>query len=694
MIRCRTKYPCHAAVPTSMNLKWRHNHPVMSADVLRRRDVSPAVADKFKELFAAGHSPSSALETHKCDLQLDDEDSYIVKAADRFHCPDLQWCYRLYYKLFKAEYGTQSGESMASALMRRLESWNGNQSNTVAVHSSNEDHCIAICTPLMKRVHQRVIQSSELVFVDSSGSLDTSNYRVFMLMTNCSAGGLPLGIFVTTSESESVLVSGLELLKTVFPTDCFHGRDTQGPMYFMTDDCAAERNALAKVFPNSVVLLCQFHVLWAAWRWLWKSSNGVRSDDRPYLYGIIRRAVFAHTSQELAEALTAMHHDVVAVTYDKFICYCNKLVEKSELWAACYRGDAALRGHSTNNTVESSIRILKDKIFKRLKAFNLVQLTDFLVTRLEQYYSRRLANIANNRTDELRHTRYFPKDSDIALANVWQVSPDIVSVPSATTADVSYSVNTSLWVCSCPAGNGGAPCKHQWAAANKYSIDCFNFLPITSPALRKLYHYIACGRDDMPDDWFVGLKDNDGSAVEPTVRVVTDTQQDRQLSRTSVVGVDYSDEQVEEAVTQLGRITATLTDKLRQDRATYLDGVMSFVRNFDNITTTSGLMSAMHCFGKYSGAATALSAGRKRKAAVAFANKRIGVQPTAVARRSVKCFGRRVAGLGRPSKLTRSSEHGYGKVGARPVGAGLPPRKTAAPHNLQECVSRRVSLGK
>jgi len=178
------------------------------------------------------------------------------------------------------------------------------------------------------------------------------------------------------------------------------------------------------------------------------------------------------------------------------------------------------------------------------------------------------------------------------------------------------------------------------------------------------------------------------------VRVVTDTQQDRQLSCTSAVEVHYSGEQVEEAATQLSRITATLTDKLRQDPATYLDGVVSFVRNFDNVTTTSGLMSAMHCFGKYSGAATALSAGRKRKAAVAFANKRIGVQPTAVACRSVKCFGRRVAGLGRPSKLTRSSEHGYGKVGARPVSAGLPPRKTAAPHNLQECVSRRVSLGK
>jgi len=128
-----------------------------------------------------------------------------------------------------------------------------------------------------------------------------------------------------------------------------------------------------------------------------------------------------------------------------------------------------------------------------------------------------------------------------------------------------------------------------------------------------------------------------------------------------------------------------------------MDGVKAFIANFSKIQTTSGLLSAMHCFGKYSGAATAMIAGRKRKA-VAFATKRIGVQPTAVARRSMKCFGRRAAGSGRPSKLSRATEHGYGKSCTRPAHAGIPPRmpprKTAAPHSLQECVSRQVSLGK
>ena len=73
---------------TSINMKWRHNHPLESADVLKHCDVSDKVAEKFKSLYASGHLPFSALETHKCDLYLEDDIHYKVKAADRFYGPD------------------------------------------------------------------------------------------------------------------------------------------------------------------------------------------------------------------------------------------------------------------------------------------------------------------------------------------------------------------------------------------------------------------------------------------------------------------------------------------------------------------------------------------------------------------------------------------------------------------------------
>jgi len=123
-----------------------------------------------------------------------------VKEADRYYCPDLQWCYRLYYRLFRTEHGMQSGPGMIDTLMQQLETWNGVQDRMVAFKKTNDEHVVAICTPLTKRVNQ-ILQSAELVFMDSSGYVVTSNYRIFLQMTNCSAGGLPLGMFITIRES-------------------------------------------------------------------------------------------------------------------------------------------------------------------------------------------------------------------------------------------------------------------------------------------------------------------------------------------------------------------------------------------------------------------------------------------------------------------------------------------------------------
>ena len=48
---------------------------------------------------------------------------------------------------------------------------------------------------------------------------------------------------------------------------------------------------------------------------------------------------------------------------------------------------------------ESGIRILKDIVFRRVKAYNLVQLFEFLTVTFELYYECRLLAVAHNRMD-------------------------------------------------------------------------------------------------------------------------------------------------------------------------------------------------------------------------------------------------------------------------------------------------------
>lgn len=80
--------------PMTVNMKFLHNHPILSADVLRS-DVSDEVKEKFTKLFESDYSPSTALEIHKMDGQMEyqDEDLLFVM-ADRAKVPDRSWCYR------------------------------------------------------------------------------------------------------------------------------------------------------------------------------------------------------------------------------------------------------------------------------------------------------------------------------------------------------------------------------------------------------------------------------------------------------------------------------------------------------------------------------------------------------------------------------------------------------------------------
>jgi hypothetical protein len=100
-------------------------------------------------------------------------------------------------------------------------------------------------------VHQQLKHASELVFMDSSGTCDRDNCRIFLLLTHSCAGGLPLGCFITTSESREVIQLALNLYNSLLNEKCFHGRGLRGPLVFLTDDCAAERKLCSLCILNA-----------------------------------------------------------------------------------------------------------------------------------------------------------------------------------------------------------------------------------------------------------------------------------------------------------------------------------------------------------------------------------------------------------------------------------------------------------
>ena len=78
---------------------------------------------------------------------------------------------------------------------------------------------LAICTP--HRAHMLVQQASEVVFRDSSSSLDRFNTSVFSVSTTSTASGVPLAVALTSDEKGETVYKAFETWKEVMPSDAF-----------------------------------------------------------------------------------------------------------------------------------------------------------------------------------------------------------------------------------------------------------------------------------------------------------------------------------------------------------------------------------------------------------------------------------------------------------------------------------------
>ncbi|KAK5925589.1 hypothetical protein CgunFtcFv8_018101 [Champsocephalus gunnari] len=121
------------------------------------------------------------------------------------------------------------------------------------------------------------------------------------------------------------------------------------------------------------------------------------------------------------------------------------------------------------------MRVLKDNILQRTKAFNLPQLFDLLTSRLETYYEARIVDVALGRWEAFQRAKFLPQDGNIAASRIQQIEDKKFVVKGSTQ---TYDADMDLELCSCPAGQTGAPCKHQAAVMKHYSCLSHSFLPI------------------------------------------------------------------------------------------------------------------------------------------------------------------------------------------------------------------------
>ena len=170
--------------------------------------------------------------------------------------------------------------------------------------------------------------------------------------------------------------------------------------------------------------------------------------------------------------------------------------------------DIITRGNNTNNYSESTMRVLKDIILSRTKAFNVVALVDFCSTVLQSYLVRRLLAFAHGRRADprLAYAALCNKMREIDTSAATVVDEFRYLVPSCSRASTLYAVDAEFGLCACFSGQSGAFCKHQAFIHERFMIP-FPNAPAVSVDDRHKLAVVALGSECPEKDFFRSILD-------------------------------------------------------------------------------------------------------------------------------------------------------------------------------------------
>ena len=227
----------------------------------------------------------------------------------------------------------------------------------------------------------------------------------------------------------------------------FGNNPSVGPQVFMIDDSTSERLAIEKAWPSATILLCTFHFLQRRWTWLHDAKNGViKHGDRLVFIKKLQHMVYATKEEFLIRYYNELLEKTPeTIKYPSFIQHIKSLWDKRRAWAHCYRTILPIRGNHTNNYAEAGIKILKELVFSRVKAYNLIQMFSFVTEVMEMYYQNKLLSIANNRVDTYVGLRFQGLNAHkIAQQDIEKTDSGWYKVQSQTVRGEYYSVNTII----------------------------------------------------------------------------------------------------------------------------------------------------------------------------------------------------------------------------------------------------------
>lgn len=171
-----------------------------------------------------------------------------------------------------------------------------------------------------------------------------------------------------------------------------------------------------------------------------------------------------------------------------------------------YRRWLPIQNNHTNNFVETAVRLFKDNVLNRKQLYNPVEVIDFVIESMTEYYQKRLTDFANFRNVN-QHLCLEKIMNQIEKADIDAVEHCMdmtYSMPSSNDPLVKRVVDIEYGVCTCEYGMYGRFCKHMAAVYLSANVPLPNFPGVTAQD-RYQMAWIAMGDQAMPFDFYQSL---------------------------------------------------------------------------------------------------------------------------------------------------------------------------------------------
>ncbi|KAM7306984.1 hypothetical protein ISCGN_010620 [Ixodes scapularis] len=207
-----------------------------------------------------------------------------------------------------------------------------------------------------------------------------------------------------------------------------------------------------------------------------------------------------NTAEKLAEAKQKLE----CVPHERYIARVQDFLQKEQEWVLLFRKSITTRGHNTNNFAEACIRILKDIVLCRTRAFNAAAPVDFVSHVWESYFQGRLLKHANNGV--AGHNIFYEKllKKMPEETTILTDGDGIYTVTSATDNAKTYEVFPDVGLCTCRAGGQGAFCKHQ-AVVHRTVGGVLPNAPVLTPRDRRDLGRLALWENAPPISFYADI---------------------------------------------------------------------------------------------------------------------------------------------------------------------------------------------